>query len=61
MLGAMGKERNDGSESRPDVVCLEGNGTRPSHRGVGFSEGGVMYTLNSVEIHCVCYKEKLSE
>lgn len=38
-----------------DIVCLEGNGARPSHRGDGYSEGGVMYTLNSVEVHCVCY------
>lgn len=38
-----------------DIVCLEGNGYRPSHRGDGWSVGGVMYTLNSTEVHCVCY------
>ena len=53
----MGEKRNDGSGSRPDIVCLEGNGTRPSHKGIGFHEGGVMYTLNATEIHCVCHEE----
>lgn len=39
-----------------DIICLEGNGARPSHKGDGYSIGGVMYTLNSVEVHCVCYR-----
>lgn len=51
----MGSQRNSGNEPRPDIICLEGNGARPSHRGIGFSSGGAMYTLNSVEVHCVCY------
>lgn len=38
-----------------DIICLEGNGARPSHQGCGFSIGGVMYTLNSTEVHCVAY------
>lgn len=42
--------------TRPDIVCLEGNGARPSHRGDGWSIGGVMYTLNSTEIHGVAYE-----
>jgi len=37
------------------VICLEGNGTRPSHKGNGYSEEGVSYTLNSVEQHGVAY------
>lgn len=37
------------------VVALEGNGARPSHRGDGFSEEDVAYTLNSVERHAVSY------
>ena len=41
--------------SGPDIICLEGNGARPSHQGCGFSIGGVMYTLNSTEVHCVAY------
>lgn len=36
------------------VVCLEGNGSRPSHQGNGYSEGETMYTLNSTEHHAVC-------
>ena len=40
---------------RPDIVCLEGNGIRPSHRGDGWRVGGVMYTLNSTEVHAVCF------
>ena len=51
----MGEERNDGRKSRPDVICLEGNGYRQSHHGDGWSIGGAMYTLNTVEVHCVCY------
>lgn len=35
------------------VVCLEGNGSRPSHRGDGYSESETMYTLNSTEHHAV--------
>ena len=35
------------------VVCVEGNGTRPSHRGDGFKESDVMYTLNTVDRHAV--------
>jgi DNA (cytosine-5)-methyltransferase 1 len=35
------------------VVCLEGNGSRPSHRGDGYSESETMYTLNSTEYHAV--------
>lgn len=36
------------------VVCLEGNGSRPSHKGNGFAESDTMYTLNSTEHHAVC-------
>jgi DNA (cytosine-5)-methyltransferase 1 len=34
---------------------LEGNGTRPSHKGSGFSEDGVAFTLNATEQHQVSY------
>lgn len=50
-----------GSQRMPDkdnfncVVALEGNGSRPSHRGAGYSEDDVSYTLNSVEHHGVAY------
>ena len=43
------------------VVALEGNGSRPSHRGSGYSQGGVMFTLNSIEVHGVAYETKGDE
>ena len=51
----MGKVSDSGSESRPDIVCLEGNGSRPSHKCDGYRVGGVMYTLNTTEVHAICY------
>ena len=36
------------------IAAFEGNGYRPSHRGVGINDGEKMYTLNSVEVHGVC-------
>ena len=51
----MGKVSDSRSQSRPVLVCLEGNGARPSHLGDGWKIGGVMYTLNSTEVHAVCY------
>lgn len=51
----MGEVGNTGSKSRSDIVCLEGNGARPSHQGNGWSIDGVMYTLNSTEVHSVAY------
>jgi len=37
------------------VVALEGNGARPSHKGCGFSEEDVSFTLNATEQHGVAY------
>lgn len=37
------------------VVAIEGNGTRPSHKGDGYSESDSMYTLNTIEHHAVAY------
>jgi DNA (cytosine-5)-methyltransferase 1 len=37
------------------VVALEGNGARPSHKGSGYSEGGIGFTLNATEQHGVAY------
>ena len=51
----MGEERNIGCEPRSDIVCLEGNGARPSHRGGGYSMSGTMFTLNQTEVHAVAY------
>ena len=36
------------------TICLEGNGSRESHKGDGYSESDTMYTLNTVEQHAVC-------
>lgn len=38
-----------------EVYSIEGNGIRPSHLGSGYNDSGVMYTLNTIEQHCVCY------
>lgn len=40
-----------------ETICIEGNGIRPSHIGIGFAESNVMYTLNRTEVHAVCYKK----
>jgi DNA (cytosine-5)-methyltransferase 1 len=37
------------------MVCLEGNGSRPSHQGDGYSQTDKMYTLNTIERHGVAY------
>jgi DNA (cytosine-5)-methyltransferase 1 len=36
------------------MIVLEGNGSRESHKGDGYKESDVMYTLNTVEQHAVC-------
>lgn len=51
----MGEVSNIRSEPGSDIVCLEGNGYRPSHFGDGWRVSEVMYTLNSTEVHAVCY------
>lgn len=40
------------------VVAIEGNGMRPSHMGLGVSDNGVQYTLNTTEVHAVAYKKE---
>ncbi len=37
------------------VVAIEGNGARPSHKGSGYAEGDVSFTLNATEQHGVAY------
>jgi len=51
----MGKIGNTRSEPRPNTICLEGNGSRPSHNGDGWHESEKMYTLNTTEVHSVAY------
>lgn len=45
-------ESDKWEQAQINTLSIEGNGSRPSHRGSGFSEGA-MYTLNSVEHHSV--------
>ena len=37
------------------ICVIEGNGSRPSHRGDGYKESDIMYTLNATEQHGVAY------
>ena len=46
--------RPDNKQGGIAVVCIEGNGTRPSHKGSGY-RGDVSFTLNSVEQHGVAF------
>lgn len=39
------------------LIVIEGNGYRDSHKGDGYKESDVMYTLNAVEQHAVCYDD----
>lgn len=52
-----GERRYGGGEAyvmdKTDTICLEGNGSRESHFGNGYSESDVMYTLNTIEQHGV--------
>lgn len=48
----------DGNQGGVAVVAIEGNGQRPSHKGDGYKESDVMYTLNATEQHAVAFSEK---
>ena len=37
------------------MIVIEGNGSRPSHRGDGVKESETMYCLDQVDRHAVCY------
>ena len=43
------------AKNQGGVVVVEGNGSRPSHKGNGYSESETMYTLNTTEQHKVAY------
>lgn len=50
----------DGNGGNPScnqggMAVIERNGTRPSHKGDGYKESDVMYTLNATEQHGVAY------
>lgn len=38
------------------VVAIEGNGSRPSHQGTGYSDDNVSFTLNATEHHGIAYE-----
>lgn len=39
------------------IAVIEGNGSRPSHKGDGYNESEVMYTLNATEHHAVAFAD----
>ena len=43
------------------LAAIEGNGSRPSHKGIGINDGKVMYTLNGTEVHGVVHSRKVSK
>lgn len=43
------------------IIVLEGNGYRDSHKGDGWKESQTMYTLNTTEVHGVCYEAERHE
>lgn len=50
----------DGNGSNPachqgGIAVIEGNGSRQSHKGDGYKETDIMYTLNATEQHGVAY------
>lgn len=52
----------DGNGGNPScnqggIAVIEGNGTRPSHKGGGYKESDVMYTLNATEQHAVAFAD----
>lgn len=46
-------ESTESAGGSVETICLEGNGSRESHFGNGYSESDVMYTLNTIEQHGV--------
>ena len=40
------------------IAVVEGNGSRPSHKGDGYKESNVMYTLNATEQHAVAFADR---
>ena len=50
----------DGNGGNPScyqggMAVVEGNGSRPSHKGDGYAESDVMYTFNTIDRHAVAY------
>lgn len=53
-------DQGSGSPTRSQggIVVVEGNGSRPSHKGDGYKESETMYTLNATEQHAVAFADK---
>lgn len=52
----------DGNGGNPScnqggIAVIEGNGNRPSHKGDGYKESDIMYTLNATEQHAVAFAD----
>ena len=45
------------NKNQGGMVVVEGNGSRPSHQGDGYSESETMYTLNCTENHAVAFSQ----
>lgn len=45
--------KNQGGIAIVQTIAIEGNGSRPSHKGNGYKETDKMYTLNATEVHGV--------
>ena len=48
----MGEIRDIGSKPGPDIICLEGNGSRPSHKGDGYRVGGGYVHIEQYRSSC---------
>ena len=59
--GAGNQYVDQGKVVMEKTVCIEGNGSRPSHKGNGINMSDIQYTLNTTEVHAVGYMEKNSE
>ena len=46
------------SSGNNKTIVIEGNGQRESHKGDGYKEADIMYTLNTIEQHAVCAYKK---
>lgn len=55
VAGSVEKCADESEQPLTPAVSLEGNGSRPSHHGDGYSESDTSYTLNGVEQHGVAY------
>ena len=53
--GTLRANAGDNQMSVAHPICIEGNGSRPSHKGDGYCESETMYTLNTVDRHAVVY------